>query len=142
MVKVDFKGVQVLEETNEKITVRAYAGECWDDFVAWCVENNYGGLENLSLIPGNVGAAPIQNIGAYSVSVADCIKRVNTYCLSKNTFQNFSVEQCQFGYRDSIFKRLHKGKKIIVSVDFTLTKKRHTVHISYAPLQKWFEKIS
>lgn len=126
----DFEGVvlhptnqdiEVVGEFGDKVKVRAGAGVEWDDFVAWCVERGYWGVENLSDIPGSVGAAPVQNIGAYGVEVKDTIESVETFAVSSKTLLTLAGEHCDFGYRQSIFKNELKGKVIITSVNFLLS---------------------
>ena len=100
--------------------VKVGAGVEWDDFVAWAVDHGYGGIENLSLIPGYVGAAPVQNIGAYGAEAKDTIREVEFYSPEKDQIEVLSAEACAFGYRDSIFKRELRGRAIILSVTFAL----------------------
>ena len=97
------KGIEIIHRTEETVVVKASAGENWHDFVTYCVKEGFGGIENLSLIPGNVGSCPIQNIGAYGVEVKDCIHKVEAIDLLTGAPKYFSREDCQFGYRDSIF---------------------------------------
>jgi UDP-N-acetylmuramate dehydrogenase len=118
----DLKGKEIAREDEKNVCIKAYAGENWDQFVAFCVSNNWGGLENLSLIPGNVGACPIQNIGAYGVEVKDVIDSVEAWNLETGEKKIFSNAECCFGYRDSIFKNDLKNKYLIVSVVFQLSK--------------------
>ena len=115
-------GIDVLEETNESVLLQVGAGENWDDLVATCVERGWCGLENLSWIPGSVGAAPIQNIGAYGVELKDVLVQVETLQLSDLSPKTFTLEQCQFGYRDSVFKQSEKGRQVIVAVRLMLSK--------------------
>ena len=114
------KGVNITEKSEKSITLKVGAGESWHEFVLFCVENKYCGIENLSLIPGTVGAAPIQNIGAYGVEVKDVISMVETYDMLERKIKIFSNEACNFGYRDSIFKSEYKNRFIITNVYFTL----------------------
>lgn len=127
----DFKGVvlhsavqsiDIVNETHASIFVEVGAGVVWDDFVAYCVENSWGGVENLSLIPGEVGASAVQNIGAYGVEVQDVIVDVKGVEIKSGIPKLFSVEDCKYGYRDSIFKNEQKGNYIITSVVFKLEK--------------------
>ena len=118
----DLKGIEVVDHSHNHVLVKAYAGENWDNFVSFCVSKKWGGIENLSLIPGNIGACPIQNIGAYGVEVKDVIDTVEAIDLQTGDIRHFSNAECKFGYRDSIFKREAKGKYIIVSVIFKLSK--------------------
>ncbi len=134
VIQINLKGIEVVEETTNKIILKVAAGENWHQFVMWCVEKNYGGLENLALIPGNVGACPIQNIGAYGVEVKDCIVGVDTLEIATLNNQHFKNEECQFNYRDSIFKNHLKGKQIITAVSFRLTKQNHLLNIDYGAI--------
>ncbi len=115
------EGISVEEHYGDKVIVSAEAGVEWDLFVEWCVGNGYGGVENLSLIPGKVGACPIQNIGAYGVEVKDTLLKVTALRIEDGTRREFSNEECRFGYRNSIFKEELKGKYLIVKVYFNLT---------------------
>ncbi len=136
VVKLDVKGKRILSEDENQVIVEVFAGENWHNFVLWAIENDYGGIENLSLIPGNVGACPIQNIGAYGVEVKDVILRVHV--LERATLQEKIIPnpQCNFGYRTSIFKTSEKDKYIITSVVFKLTKKNHQIKASYGTIQQ------
>lgn len=128
----DFKGVilhsaikfiEKISEDNESVFIKAGSGVVWDDFVLYAVENGWGGVENLSLIPGEVGASAVQNIGAYGVEVQDLIINVNVVEISTAQHRTFSVAECKYGYRQSIFKNELKAKFIITSVVFRLQKK-------------------
>jgi UDP-N-acetylmuramate dehydrogenase len=116
------RGIDILHEDNTGIIVRAGAGENWDSFVKWAVEKRYGGIENLSLIPGSIGACPIQNIGAYGAEVSQVIESVETIDFLDGTSTTYSSSECSFSYRNSIFKGDLKGKKIITNVIFRLSK--------------------
>ncbi len=116
------KGIEIINESDDDITIKVGAGEDWDEFVAYCVERNWGGIENLSLIPGNVGTCPIQNIGAYGVEVEDVIAEVEALNISTFKTECFKNDECEFAYRDSIFKRKLKGTQIITHVSFKLQK--------------------
>lgn len=122
VIRNEIKGIKKLQEDDTHIWLQAGAGEVWHSFVLYCVYNNYAGVENLSLIPGTVGAAPMQNIGAYGVEVKDVIESVRFYDFEKEAFIRFDNNACEFGYRDSIFKKQLKGKIIITSVTFKLNK--------------------
>ena len=137
VVHIDLKGIKISEETDDSIVIKAMAGENWHQFVMFCVKNGYGGLENLSLIPGNVGTAPIQNIGAYGVEMKDSFE--NCTALNVQTLETkiFQQEDCRFGYRDSVFKNEEKGKYIITSVTFRLTKKNHRLNTSYGSIDSF-----
>lgn len=117
------KGINKIKEDDEYVWINACAGETWDELVAFAVENGYGGIENLSDIPGSVGASPIQNIGAYGTEVSETIWQVNTILLDDGSSESFNNEACKFEYRNSIFKHQYKNKLIITSVCFRLRKK-------------------
>ncbi len=128
------KGIEIINHNDDFVFVKASAGEVWDDFVEYCVNNNYGGIENLSLIPGTVGASPVQNIGAYGVEVKDVIfelEALNRETLKTEIFKN---EDCNFGYRNSIFKNALKDKYIILNVTFQLSKK-HILKLDYGTIK-------
>src|SRR6056300_675005 len=134
-VHIDIKGISIDHENENEVFLTVNAGENWHEFVLWCVDNNYGGLENLSLIPGNVGTCPIQNIGAYGVEVKDTITKVETLHIETGKLVQFSNEECKFGYRNSIFKNEVKGNYIITSVSFKLTKQNHNFNTSYGAIE-------
>lgn len=117
------KSIRPLSEDDDSISLEVGSGVLWDDFVAYCVENGWGGVENLSLIPGEVGASAVQNIGAYGVEVNDVIEKVNAIELKTLQHKEFTNSECKYGYRKSIFKEEFKGQFIITSCVFRLTKK-------------------
>ena len=133
-VKINLKGIQVVKEDQEHVWVRAGAGESWHGFVMHCVEKGWAGIENLSLIPGTVGAAPMQNIGAYGVEIKDTFDRLEAVQLSTGEKHIFTNADCRFGYRDSVFKNEVKGQYIISSVQFKLAK-QPTFQVSYGDIQ-------
>ena len=135
VVHLDIKGISIDNEDENAVYLTVNSGENWHKFVLWCISNNYGGLENLSLIPGNVGTCPIQNIGAYGVEVKDTITKVEGLEIETGKLVSFSNEACKFGYRNSIFKNSHKGKIILTSVGFKLTKKNHLLNTSYGAIE-------
>ena len=135
VVLIDIKGISIDRENHNDIYLTVNAGENWHEFVLWCVENNYGGIENLSLIPGNVGTCPIQNIGAYGVEVKDTITKVEAINIDTQKLVSFSKSDCNFGYRNSIFKNEQKGKLVLTSVSFKLTKKSHNLNTSYGAIE-------
>jgi len=122
VIRINSKGIAIHEEDEDHVLVTAEAGENWDEFVRHCVGRGWAGLENLSLIPGTVGAAPIQNIGAYGVEVKDVIESVRYVEIDSGKQHRLTNEECRFGYRDSIFKHALKGKIIILNVTFKLQK--------------------
>ncbi|MDG1397707.1 MAG: UDP-N-acetylmuramate dehydrogenase [Polaribacter sp.] len=135
VVHIDIEGISIDRENENDVYLSVNAGENWHNFVLWCVTNNYGGIENLSLIPGNVGTCPIQNIGAYGVEVKDTITKVETVEIETGKLVQFSNEDCNFGYRNSIFKNDAKDKFIITAVSFKLTKKSHDLNTSYGVIE-------
>jgi UDP-N-acetylmuramate dehydrogenase len=122
VVHIATRGIEIVDEDEDYVYVRGNAGENWNDFVQFCVRRNYGGLENLSLIPGNVGSAPIQNIGAYGVEIKDTFYMLDAVAIRSGEFREFYSDECDFGYRHSIFKTELKGSYIILSVTFRLHK--------------------
>ncbi|MFY9243296.1 MAG: UDP-N-acetylmuramate dehydrogenase [Polaribacter sp.] len=135
VVHINIKGISIDKEDNNNVYITVNAGEDWHEFVLFCVENNFGGLENLSLIPGNVGTCPIQNIGAYGVEVKDTITKVEALHIDTQKLVTFSNTDCNFGYRNSIFKNEVKGKYIITAVGFKLTKQHHVLNTSYGAIE-------
>ena len=133
-IYVQFLGKELVREDDECFYVKAAAGENWSDFVDYCLDQHYWGLENLSLIPGNVGAAPIQNIGAYGVELKDVFSELTAFDISSGLTITFTNEACQFAYRDSVFKNALKDQFIITSVTFKLTK-NPVLKIYYPALQ-------
>lgn len=123
VLRPSIKGIEVIEKTADHVILRVGAGEDWDSFVAYCVDHKWGGIENLSLIPGNVGTCPIQNIGAYGVEVKDVISEVEVIDIESVKMYRYKNKECNFGYRDSIFKSRLKGKQIITHVSFRLSKR-------------------
>lgn len=114
------QGISVVAEDDRTVSVRVEAGVEWDDFVQWCVVRGLWGAENLSLIPGKVGAAPVQNIGAYGAEAKDIISRVEMYAIESDNFLTLAAEHCAFAYRNSVFKNLLADKVVITAVEFTL----------------------
>lgn len=134
------KGMEIISETEEYVMVRVGAGEVWDDFVAYCVDNEWYGAENLSLIPGEVGASAVQNIGAYGVEVKDIIERVETVEVESGKERTFANEDCSFSYRQSIFKKELKGQYIVTYVTYKLDK--HTrFNLEYGNIKTELEKF-
>ena len=134
VLKNEIPGISLVQEDEEFHYVTAGSGVLWNDFVEYCIEHDLGGVENLSLIPGTVGAAPIQNIGAYGVELKDVLHAVKFLDLRDRHWIVFNNRDCDFGYRNSIFKQKLKGRFIITSVTFRF-KKIHTVNISYGSIK-------
>jgi UDP-N-acetylmuramate dehydrogenase len=135
VVHINIKGVSIDNENENAAYLTVNSGENWHEFVLWCISQNYGGIENLSLIPGNVGTCPIQNIGAYGVEVKDTITKVEAIEIETGKLVQFSNKDCNFGYRNSIFKNELKGKYIITSVSFKLTTIHHNLNSSYGAIE-------
>ncbi|MCH3884885.1 UDP-N-acetylmuramate dehydrogenase [Tenacibaculum aquimarinum] len=135
VVHIDIKGISIDRENHNDIYLTVNSGENWHEFVLWCVSQNYGGIENLSLIPGNVGTCPIQNIGAYGVEVKDTITKVEAIEIETGKLIQFTNKECNFGYRNSIFKNDAKGKYVLTSVSFQLTKGNHNLNTSYGAIE-------
>lgn len=133
------KGIEVLEESEESVTLRAYGGEVWHDLVLFAIEKGLWGIENLSLIPGSVGAAPMQNIGAYGAELKNVIQTVEAYDINSSQKKIFTKEECNFGYRDSIFKQELKGKYFILAITIKLNKIR-TANIEYRVLRQYLSE--
>lgn len=131
---INIKGIETVWENEDRIRIRVKAGENWHQMVLWTLERDYGGLENLSLIPGNTGSAPIQNIGAYGVELKDSFVECEAMEIRSRELITFSKEACRFGYRDSYFKNEGKGKFIITSVQLELTKKNHRKRLDYGAI--------
>jgi len=136
IISLKNKGIELIDEDENNILVEISSGESWNDFVVWAVENNFGGVENLSLIPGNVGAAPIQNIGAYGVELKDVFYSCKGIMLDTLNEFEFTKSDCEFNYRSSIFKSTLKNKTIITSVKLNLTKSKHNFNIDYKELKE------
>jgi UDP-N-acetylmuramate dehydrogenase len=134
VIKNELKGIMAVGEHDKTLTLRAGSGEEWHALVMYCVEQNLGGIENLSLIPGTVGAAPMQNIGAYGVEIKEVIHNVEAIELSTGNMRTFTNEECRFGYRESIFKQELKNKFFISSITLTLTKRDHFFNTSYGAI--------
>lgn len=136
VLKNEIYGIHKLIETDTMVGLKVGSGENWHSFVMYCVECDLGGMENLSLIPGTVGAAPMQNIGAYGVEVKDVIEEVEAVELATGKVRLFSKEACQFGYRESFFKHEGREKYFISSVTLSASKKNHRYNTSYGAIQE------
>lgn len=140
VIKNNLKGKEVLFEDDETAIVKVGAGENWNDFVMWSIDNKFCGLENLSLIPGCVGASPMQNIGAYGVEIKDVFDGLEAYDLITGEKRIFTKDECKFGYRESVFKHEYKNKFLITSVSFLL-KKKAAVNVSYGAITQELQGI-
>ncbi|MDM1554621.1 UDP-N-acetylmuramate dehydrogenase [Chryseobacterium indologenes] len=140
-IKLNLKGISEKDLNENEILVTAKAGENWHEFVMYCLSKNYGGLENLSLIPGNVGTSPMQNIGAYGTEIKDVFVNCQVLNLENREMETFDIEKCRFGYRDSIFKQEGKGRYVILEVTFKLTKKDHHIKTEYGAITSELEKL-
>ena len=140
VVHLNLKGIEIVDTDKNDVFVKVQAGENWHEFVLWCISNDFGGVENMSLIPGNVGTAPIQNIGAYGVELKDTMHALETLEIETGILKEFSNKACEFGYRNSVFKNELKGKYIITNVTFKLTKHTHNLNSSYGAIQSELEK--
>lgn len=141
VMHIALKGIHLFEEEDDYVIIKAMAGENWHQLVLWCLERDYGGIENLSLIPGNTGTAPIQNIGAYGVELKDVFVSCEAMDMESLELVELTKEDCQFGYRDSIFKGVAKGQYIITSVKLRLTKKAHIIRTDYGGVQDQLEQM-
>lgn len=141
VIHINLKGIQIVKQDQNHVWVEAQAGENWHQFVLWTLQNNFGGIENLSLIPGNIGSAPIQNIGAYGVELKDVFDSCKAINIKTQEIKTFTLSECKFGYRESIFKGSEKGKYIIISVTLKLTKKDHKISTSYGVISNELQKM-
>ncbi|MES2411605.1 MAG: UDP-N-acetylmuramate dehydrogenase [Bacteroidota bacterium] len=140
VIHIDLKGKKTLKEDDDFVWVESQAGENWHEFVLWTINQNFGGLENMSLIPGNVGTTPVQNIGAYGTEMKDTFVSCDAMNIATQEMKTFTKEDCHFGYRESIFKHDAKDQFVITSVIFKLTKRNHRINTSYGDITKELEK--
>jgi len=140
VLKNEIKGIELVHEDAEYVYVKAGAGENWHQFVMYCIGKNWAGVENISLIPGNVGASPMQNIGAYGVELKDVFWSLEAFHLKEKKIKTFTLTECEFGYRDSVFKKKYKEQFIILNVSFRL-RKQPIYHTSYGGIQQELEKM-
>lgn len=140
VLKNEVKGITELHEDSEYVYVKAGAGESWHHFVLHCIERNWAGIENLSLIPGNVGASPMQNIGAYGVEIDDVFWNLEAYHIKDKKMVTFTRSDCEFGYRQSVFKRKYKDQFVILNVTFQLRKKPR-FNTSYGAIEQELERM-
>ncbi len=134
VIYIDLKGKKIIKEDDDFVWVEGKAGENWHEFVLWTIDQNFGGLENMSLIPGNVGTTPVQNIGAYGTEIKDTFYSCEAMNIANQEMKTFNKEECHFGYRESVFKNELKDQYIITSVVFKLTKRNHKINISYGDI--------
>lgn len=141
VLKINISGIEQISQEKDKVILAAGAGVLWHDFVLYSLENNFSGIENLSLIPGTVGAAPMQNIGAYGVEIKSVFHSLEAIEISSGLTQTFLPEDVNFGYRESIFKKDLKGKHIIYKVNFELST-LHEPNTGYGDIQKVLEEMN
>ena len=134
-------GIEVLKESTDEITVKFGAGEVWHDAVLHCIKMGYAGIENLSLIPGNCGAAPMQNIGAYGVEIKQVFESLEALHIASGAVHRFSNSDCNFGYRESVFKNNVKGEYLILNITLNLRKKPE-FNVSYGAITQQLEKMN
>ena len=142
VIHVDLKGKKIIKQDENFVFVECQAGENWHEFVIWTINQDFGGLENMSLIPGNVGTTPVQNIGAYGTEVKDTFVSCEAINIENQVIKTFSNPECNFGYRESVFKNELKDQFIITSVVFKLTKQNHKINISYGDIKSELNKNS
>jgi len=140
-IQLNLKGISEEFLNENQVLVTTKAGENWHEFVMFCLNKNYGGLENLSLIPGNVGTSPMQNIGAYGTEIKDHFVNCKVLNLKTLEVENFDLEKCRFGYRDSIFKQEGKNQYVILEVSFKLTTQNHTIKTEYGAIKSELENL-
>jgi UDP-N-acetylmuramate dehydrogenase len=140
VLKNELKGIELIHEDDQFVYVKAAAGESWHQFVLHCINNNWAGVENLSLIPGNVGASPMQNIGAYGVEIKDVFHSLEAFHLTEKKIVTFNIADCAFGYRESVFKKKYKNQFVITSVTFRLSK-QPKFNTSYGAIEQELEKM-
>jgi UDP-N-acetylmuramate dehydrogenase len=134
VIHIDLKGKQIIKKDDDYVWVESQAGENWHEFVLWTIDHDFGGLENMSLIPGNVGTTPVQNIGAYGTEMKDTFVSCNAIHIETQKMRTFLKDECEFGYRESIFKNDIKDQYIITSVVFKLTRRNHKISVSYGDI--------
>ncbi|MES1218476.1 MAG: UDP-N-acetylmuramate dehydrogenase [Bacteroidota bacterium] len=140
VLKNEIKGIEVVKQDTESIYVKVGGGENWHQFVLHCIENNWAGVENLSLIPGNTGASPMQNIGAYGVEIKEVFHELKAFHIDEKSNYTFGLKDCEFGYRESIFKSRYKDQFVILNVVFKLSKKP-TFNVKYGAIEQELEKM-
>ncbi|MDD3474580.1 MAG: UDP-N-acetylmuramate dehydrogenase [Candidatus Dojkabacteria bacterium] len=131
VIKPKFKGKKIIKEDDKNVWIEIYSGEDWEEFVTWAVDNNYQGIENMTMIPSSIGGAVSQNIAAYGQNIMDVVESVETFDLQKKEFKTFTNEECEYGYRSSIFKRKYKSRFLLISAVFKLNKVANELETSY-----------
>ncbi len=142
VIKTDIKGIHIVHESDGIVNIKAMSGEMWHELVIHCVNHQWGGIQNLSLIPGTVGAAPIQNIGAYGVEVKEVVKEITGIDRLTGDEKTFQNKECEFGYRESIFKHKLKDLFFVSSVTLTLTKKNHPINTNYGAIKDTLKEMN
>lgn len=140
VLKNEVAGIEKVNEDDDFVYIKAGAGENWHKFVLHCIDHGRAGLENLSLIPGNVGASPMQNIGAYGVEIKDVFHELTAFHVKEHTLHTFDLAACEFGYRESVFKRKYKGQFVILDVTYRLRKKP-VFNTSYGAIEEELSKM-
>lgn len=140
VLKNEIQGFKIIEENEKEVVVEAGAGEVWHQFVLKCIEHQFAGLENMSLIPGSVGASPMQNIGAYGVEIKDVFDHLHAFEISTGEMKRFNKSDCAFGYRESVFKNIFKNQFVICHVAFRL-KKNAEINTSYGAIESELQKM-
>ncbi len=140
VLKNEIQGIDIVKDEKDDVFIKVGAGVSWHSFVMYCVRNNFGGVENLSLIPGNVGASPMQNIGAYGVEIKDVFQELEAFHLKEKIIQKFYPIDCEFGYRESVFKKKYKDQFAILNVTYRL-QKNPVFNISYGAIEEELEKM-
>ena len=142
VIKNSIMGKDVVEETDDHVLLKIGAGENWHHLVLYAIKQNWGGIENLSLIPGTVGAAPMQNIGAYGVEIKEVFEKLEAVNISNGEIREFNKPECHFGYRESVFKNQYKGQFAIANVTLRLTKNNHNLNTSYGAISQTLEEMN
>lgn len=140
VIRNNLRGLELVSEDDQFYYIKAGAGENWHKFVVWTIHHGYAGLENLSLIPGNVGASPMQNIGAYGIEIKDVFEELEALDMETGELISFTAPECEFGYRESVFKRKYKEKFLITSVTFRLSK-QHLFNTSYGAIEQELDRM-
>ncbi|RTL60330.1 MAG: UDP-N-acetylmuramate dehydrogenase [Sphingobacteriales bacterium] len=140
VLKNEIKGIELINENEHHIDIRVGAGENWHEFVLHCIQHDWAGVENLSLIPGNIGASPMQNIGAYGVEIKDVFYSLEAYNYNDKKVYTFTLNDCEFGYRESVFKRKYKNQFVILNVTYRLNK-QPKFNTTYGAIEQELEKM-